>query len=86
MLDEARQAVTAELAEMYRSAILSGDIESATMCRLAYPVGGFWSGALSLSSVSQNLVGCLKEAVSRGVCVFFIYFPPPPWLLTCTFL
>ncbi|KAL9184818.1 hypothetical protein ACHAXT_002595 [Thalassiosira profunda] len=62
MLREPVQAVTLELPEMYRSAMLSGDIESAVMCRWLYPCACFWSGALSLSSVSQHLVGCMKEA------------------------
>ncbi|KAL9184820.1 hypothetical protein ACHAXT_002597 [Thalassiosira profunda] len=62
LLREPVQAVTAEFPEMYRSAMLSGDIESAVMCRWLYPCACFWSGALSLSSVSQHLVGCMKEA------------------------
>ncbi|KAL9178272.1 hypothetical protein ACHAXT_001700 [Thalassiosira profunda] len=62
MIQQPMQAVTAEFPEMYRSAMLSGDIESAVLCRVTYPCACFWTGASSLSSASQNLVGCLKEA------------------------
>jgi len=47
--------------DYYKSAMMSGDIENALVCRWNYCCAGFWLSMLDLSSVSRYAAVCMKE-------------------------
>jgi len=48
--------------ELYNSAMLSGDVENAMICRWWYCAVYFWIGACSIFSASKKMVLCNQEA------------------------
>jgi len=61
MLSEPWQSVHGYLADLYNSAIMVGDAVNASICYWSYCAGGFFTGALDIRSVSNNLAMCIKE-------------------------
>jgi len=64
MIREPWQSVVALCPELYNSAMLSGDVENACICRWSFCSGGFWTASLDLFSASKLTVVCIKEVVS----------------------
>lgn len=65
MIKEPWQSVWAIYPGLYKSAMLSGDVENATICRWSYLAAGYWVGTMDISSVLKQLVPCIKEVVSK---------------------
>ncbi|KAL7547303.1 hypothetical protein ACHAWF_010625 [Thalassiosira exigua] len=62
VLSEPGPSILARLSDLYRSAILVGDVENATWCRWNSCCMAFWSGSDNLFSLSKHLVMCTQEA------------------------
>ena len=52
--------------ELYHSAMMVGDVESAMQCRLTCWMVEFWTAAVDLVSVSSHIVRFIEEAVSKS--------------------
>ena len=60
--------------ELYHSAMMVGDVESAMMCRFAWWLVEFWTAAVDLISVSNHIVRFIKDAVRKPQLYGFSHF------------
>jgi len=65
MIKEPWHSVAMIYPDLYNSAMLSGDIENAMICRWSYCSAGFWLGSMNLTSVSRNVALCIKEVAKH---------------------
>jgi len=54
---------------LYNSAMISGDVENAIICRWAYCIGTFWGCAFDLLTVAKHYAKCIQDAVGRRYAV-----------------
>jgi len=70
--------------ELYHSAMMVGDVESAMMCRFAWWLVEFWTAAVDLISVSNHIVRFIKDATKYQYQTFI--YGSMPFLNLCSYL
>ncbi|KAL7543135.1 hypothetical protein ACHAXR_012438 [Thalassiosira sp. AJA248-18] len=61
MIEQPWHAVVALYPGLYKSAMLSGDVENAMICRWSYISAGYWVAAMDLDGCFKHLLMCIKE-------------------------